>query len=78
MVKLIHLENEAQIFTIQNSPDYDIEVPKKHTDQELMKVATDLMSLHKSLNHGQNHCGKPPLHGLPRGINPTFKESGYP
>ena len=47
----MHLENEAQIFTVQNSPDYDIEVLKKHTDQELMKVATDLMSLQKKLGH---------------------------
>ena len=51
LVKLIHLENEAQIFTVQNSPDYDTEVLKKHTDQELMKVAADLMSLHKKLGH---------------------------
>eukprot|EP00435_Cladocopium_sp_Y103_P039747 s485_g10.t1 len=43
LVKLIHLENEAQIYTVQNSPDYDVEVLKKHTDQELMKVATDFM-----------------------------------
>eukprot|EP00435_Cladocopium_sp_Y103_P003900 s7331_g1.t1 len=69
LVKLIHLENEAQIYTVQNSPDYDVEVLKKHTDQELIKVATDLMSLHRKLGHPSKQAFTEPCIWRLRALN---------
>ena len=36
---------------VEKTPDYDPESVLKSTDQELMRVATDLLNLHKKLGH---------------------------
>ena len=51
IVKKIHEEQEQQVFAAQDSSDNDPECLKQFTDQELMRVARELMSLHKKLGH---------------------------
>ena len=51
LVKFIHEHSEDQIMAVEKTPDYDPESVLKSTDQELMRVATDLLNLHKKLGH---------------------------
>ena len=51
LVEQLRLHAETEIYAATTSPDYDAESLKQFTDQELRKVANELLALHKKPGH---------------------------